>query len=85
MEKFAIQFRELELLEANAWKKPEAEKRKPVKRAIKVNRPKPNYLAKASTTAAKSRPPLRALIAQKRAEAAGITFKANNFISANVL
>jgi hypothetical protein len=84
MEKFATQFRELELLEANAWQKPEAEKRKPPRRAIKVNRPKPVYLPKASTTAGKSRPPLRALIAQKRAEAAGITFKANKYISTNV-
>ena len=79
MEKFAVQFKELEQLEANEWKKPEPEKRKPVKRVIRVNRPKPVCVEK-TVAAAKSRPPLRALIAQKRAEAAG-TNLINNFFS----
>ncbi len=73
MEKFAIQFKELEQLEANDWKKPEPEKPKPVKRVIRTNRPKPVNMTK-TTAAAKSRPPLRALIAQKRAEATGTYF-----------
>ena len=84
MEKFSIQFKELEQLEANEWTKPEVEKVKPVKRVVRVNRPKPVHMEK-TVTAAKSRPPLRALIAQKRAEAAGSNVTDNKFISMTLI